>query len=541
MTSVNVVEIFSRDATLQNRLADLKQRLGPQTAGLYQDTVLIENEFDSELLSYVLATSLNGDQDLIEQNVNVDYVKREQKLALPAALNINLTSVDDIGPLNILKLRYWKAIGAGYAELKRLVTTCANYADIRAAIDARTDPVRASLDGVILQQNWCSIGEERIDDAYTSNMIMASISRALGFNCDIRNAGLLRVPAYRCPDDAWMTVKDANDARRRCCFSAYTNLQVAALNLEAVQGCELAAWARAYALSARLLPSVNSALNVEYYFTAKEASKEAMKKLDTYQIEIVTDFRTLCLNVIALFGLLHLAKDHTFKTHEDDMKRIAVAYIRSLRTLVMPQVVDYMEQHIEAIVRTAAHPFGLGQTYFLARYLNQRHLLANALSLRVNATPPPVQRLYIVQAATDEWRSVAVGSQINDLYHQELSVVKRMIEEIDKDAPHYSGLYRIYGLAEQLKPSAESMACANALMPLVYGYAMSQHQAADGKKDGLGLALSLSNVVRSCKAAAEMYKVMWETYMGNMESEGLMESVRAAYNENVRRRNVSNV
>lgn len=107
-------------------------------------------------------------------------------------------------------------------------------------------------------------------------------------------------------------------------------------------------------------------------------------------------------NILSMFGLFHLSKDHTFRKGNTNMHKIGNSYVKMLRVGTNQATVDSMLANKEIIVRIAPHPFGLAQTYWLAHAMHCYGFLYTTLATRINSFPPPVKRLMLVDAAVSE-------------------------------------------------------------------------------------------------------------------------------------------
>lgn len=487
-----------------------------------------------EILSLML-TSMNGRADLPEQRVNVEYLAGDQKLLIPYMLMTPVTANVDITATSLvtLRTRYWKVANLAYTEVKTRVEEGLNQTALRTYID-NLEVVNPRAD----DYDWAAkeyVHGGAVDNDARVDRNYGYLSMALQFNCDLRDCGVLLKPTMRLADGAWINMATAppqptladdgtvlsRNSRIASKLKATTLKNIAGLNYHGCGDSALAAWARAYGLSAGLLPDNNSKLQIEYALTTLPPATEHKNAVYEYEKKVRSKLQPLAMNVLAMFGLMHLAKDHTYRTGDNNMARVGTSYLQTLRTIPDPDVMAEIKEQHQAIIRTGPHPFGLGQTYFLAKYMKMMGLLASALHIRVGVTPPPVQRLYIVLAAVDEWTSLPVGMVLNRSYAPEIQSLREETALIDANPPAYSNLWRYYGLTEQSEVQRVAIVSANTMLPLVYGFAMAQHASDNEQRDGIALAASLDNVKRTQKALCDTYTKMWTDYSDKYADEGL--------------------
>jgi hypothetical protein len=230
---------------------------------------------------------------------------------------------------------------------------------------------------------------------------------------------------------------------------------------------------------------------------------------------------SMSMNILAMFGVFHLNKDHTYRTGDNDMERIGRSYLNTLRTISSSDIVTLLYNNQLDVVRTAPHPFGLAQTYWLFRVMHRENFLAAPLAIRNDVRPPPLSRLEVVNAAKKEWTNLPIGSIINRLYAPQITVIEAMRAEIGDNAPAYSSLYRLYGVDTQSLLSEPTNDAITAMMPCVYGFSFASHTLASGTKEGLALARCFDNLLRDNRAVAEMWHGLWDTYLATSNTKDL--------------------
>lgn len=338
--------------------------------------------------------------------------------------------------------------------------------------------------------------------------LIGDVSARYELNIDARDLGKMRF----CDDDAWEG--DTVAAAPRGDFAPYTMLALGALNLAAVGNRPLAAMVRAYGVAFGLTPSSNSRLIVEYQFTLSRPTAEASAAVAQHMMAYVStaDLVQICAQILAIFGLQHLHKNHTFITGDAHMARTNDAYVASIRTVTDDMTRNEINQYREIYMRTAPHPFGLGQTYWFAQRLARAKCLALALDVRRDIAPPALQRASIVYAACREWAALPVGNMLNAQYDWAVSAVRNFIQSVGTGQPLYSELSRYYSDTARKEVPPEVTFAVDALLPFVYGFALVYHVSATGEKDGLALALSLQNVKRDYSAIATLLQDLWTAY-----------------------------
>lgn len=487
----------------------------------YLEAVLSDELYEEADMAAVLLTALNGDRAFKEQTVEVEYLKRENKMAIPTGLGMNpVTPAAGIATAHpVMVERYWRVSKAPFSALADFVDK-QNTADaIRKYVDTLSNTA-----GTARVTEWGGQTAVGIDPK-TVSMVYGQISAALQCNFDIRDMGILNEPFMRVSDVAWKNLDNVDHTRLTSHLHAHSLMQIAALNTPRCKGCELGGWVRAYGISCGLLPDDNSATVIEYMWTTGRADREVLRKNTTFEKGCNRDIKGLCLNIISMFGLFHLAKDHTYRENDANMERIGTSWLNTLQLVCEQTMHTYILANREVICRTAAHPFGLAQTYFCAKLMNKCNGLSMSLALRVTSTPPPVQRIMICDAATRGWATLPAGSALNEVYKKHVALVVAGVAAVKENPPAYSGLFRLYGEPVQLKLPADVRAAADHLSPVVAGYAEAVYGADknEGQAQGLALALSLANVKKEYAGVVQVWINMWNKYMDVMDRQGIMQ------------------
>ncbi|KAL3630823.1 hypothetical protein CASFOL_023807 [Castilleja foliolosa] len=510
----NIFDAIARpDSALQRRLAYLRSLAHPAAAPSSIDQEAHDVEFDEYTIEDIQKMFIDGGSavaEMREQKFIIEHLRNDQHLLLPAAIGMSLcgpTLTPNIPkPVN----RYRHATTLSYALIRQWVLPIEDRPAALAACDAADPPEVLQLRTDWRSQSWFTYGDNLTDNDRTGNLVMAIYSQMLPFNCDIRDFGLLLREDMSVADDAWKNAQEVPIERVESKLMPYTLRTIAALNLQNVAGITLAAWVRAYGVSMGILPNRASKFIGEYEFTTNHALEADLQEVVDYQQSFSKPICTLCANIIAMFGIFHLNKDRTFRTNDPNMKRIGNSYIQKLRPDATNAVVKYMKSNTEAIVQTGPHPFGLAQTYWLARVLFRRDRMSTPLGQRIDTTPPPVQRVIICDATACEWDAHSIGKLTSELYAEELAIVRAAVAQIKASPPSYSELATLYGEQSQIEIDEEVKNALEKMMPCVFGYIKATHIKSGNVKDGLGFAMCLQSVQRDYRLPTNMWTNAWE-------------------------------
>ncbi|CAA7032795.1 unnamed protein product [Microthlaspi erraticum] len=455
-----------------------------------------DGDFCSESI-YRLSITISKYNHLPDQSVSVEYLPENQKLQIPAAMGMSLTPTNSslCGVTNhtlYYSTTFWKLASMSYTEIASLVKTTTNGEAIREVIDG--------LEMVTPVPERPSRWETTEAD---SDETFGKLSRILRFNCDIRDFGYLLTEDATVTDSAWSeNVENVPHSRLQNKLKPYTLQMIAALNHGPVGNYPLGAWVRAYGLGFGIYPDRGSAYKVESVYTTEMPSTDDQTAVLAFQHSYGETLANLCLNILAVFGLLHLSKDKTYVRGDDYMNRIGKSYLEALE---IPDTSKkllglMMAKHKECLLRVAPHPFGLAQTYWLAKVMYMHELLMPSLALRFHhATPPPVQRIMVVCEAAREWENIPEASDVLEMFKDKLPRLKAQEVAIKEAPPRYSDLYRLYGCEEKMEISGEVRDDLIAFMPATYGYAIWLHMLARTVRRrmvSLWLAVSrVSNVI----------------------------------------------
>lgn len=529
-SALNIFQQAITNEQYANRVAALSQQLKSVTHVVQNLTELSDVEIPFNSVAGMLLTYVNGTAVLPEQNVTVEYLKADQRLKIPVAVGMSVipNSVGRCGRNQTLYERYHKIATLSFTQIRSFVDDNLTAAQVRTFIDDLQMPLenQQTRKTSWFSTTWYTAGSNQECTPAQGAAIMGIVSHRLQFNCDLRDSGYLNTSDAVVDDKSWRSVSTTPRERIENKLQPFTLQAIAAMNLVSVASNAIAAWARAYGVGAGILPDMNSRCVSELAFTTVIPSNDDKTKIIDYEQNCSVPLASVSLNIIAMFGLFHLNKDHTYRTGDSNMERIGASYVNTLRTGTNSAMIESMLAAKEAIVRTCAHPFGLSQTYWLAQVMHRYSLLMSPLMVRFDVTPPPVQRLMIVHAAAKEWDGLPAGRTLTAMFRDDFELIRSEVIRVKAQPPSYSGLYSLYGDAAQLKldePVEEAIA---ALMPAVYGYVMVTHVNERNERDGLALALSLKNVERDAKGLVGSWRNAWEKYINDIDTHGLHEFIR---------------
>lgn len=536
---VNINNLFGAvrgDAALTAEITQRVARRAGEQAALQADINLENVEPNQTVIEAVLLMNANGTTELEAQAVTVEFLRNDQKLILPAALGMSWTEGGPMNPMvqtnALLRARYCKVANMTYAQIRALFQADSTMLSIREAVDELPAVARANRATNWLVDGFFTLPDGTIDVEHA--MYMTVLSQALQFNCDLRDFGFLNTAEGTITDDAWKTASTVTRDRLRQHLQHHTILVIAALNLPNVNSCALAAFVRGYGVALGVMPARTSLTQVEYRFTNRNPPTATMTTIANYYKAHETGLFALSANLIAMFGLFHLNKDHTYKTGDANLGRIGTSYLTACRTIPGYESHGPLEGHKEALVRTASHPFGLAQTYWLAKAMHTHKLLAKPLMIRHDTLPPTVQRIAVAHTGMSEWLTMPVGKNMQDAYYDEYKAIAAAVEAAKESPPSFSDLHRMYGVELKSVFHVDVKNAVDAVMPAVYGYVMAVHVEDGTRREGLGHSMALNNVARDMGALTKLWTSAWEKYFGRIDGQGLEEF--AATISSIRRR-----
>lgn len=471
---------------------------------------LCDEEYDSETMELISRLSVNAEQELKSLFGNVEYLKSHQWLVIPSGLGINpvTPATGRSNPHSELITKYWQMTRLSYNRMKELMHQNTPAATVLAEIQSLD-----STPGISLFADW-GVGPAGgvADPKNVVDSVYMFVSEKAEMNFDVRDMGILNLDNMSVTDVAWKNVNDVAGDRLGLKINEYTMQQLAALNLVPCSGSALAAWTRAYGVGCGVMPHPTSRMAIQYSWTISSAKKVNVETCMAWEKSFGKPINVICLNVLALFGLFHLNKDGTFRKNDNNMNRICTSWLNTLHTLTSKTVQDEILKEKEELSRIAALPFGLAQTYWLAQVLGKKtDMLASHLVLRLDVSPPPVQRIMIVDSSHRDWGKFPAGQEVNNIYKKQIELVMQGVGLVRDCPPAYSEFYKLYGLDVQSVLSSQITEAADTLMPAVCGYAKSGH----GDKR-TALAMSIKTVSRDNRVTTEWWAKKWRKDIGSM-------------------------
>jgi len=537
-------ELLATD-DVRKRIDEMKKEVRGAHIVHTETGIPFEDDFTMDFLLSTIFSSINGTGDVPEQRVQVMYLSQNQRLMIPQGLGMALTAeAHSEAAFNpSIVTAYWKIANRTFQELYEFAYKSGSKADKLKKVKEWSSTIPTGGMPKWMERGYFTVdpidaGKEEASSSHIPSLdpesiasVFAIASRAVKLNFDVRDLGALVSgnAGMRLSDDAWKSVDAMSVSRLTSKLQPYTMSCIAGLNYSACKDYALGAWVRSFGVCCGILPAENTRLNKEWMYTSVGIADNTFKEIEKTSARYHKQLHPICLNILSIFGLMHLNKNHTFITGDTNMDRVGDAYINTLRTMVSTSLIDEMRGQKEVVVRTAGHPFGLGQTYCVAKLMHRVNALASPLALRITVTPPLTQRLMIVQAAVKEWKQMPIGPTMTGLFHEQLTAIGAAIDAIYTNPPAYSELHNLYGEDTFRNVPEDAKSAADAMMPIVYGYASAFHTDGETSKDGLALAMSFANVQRDYKAAATVYEQLWTKYLEDVEGDGLVKFVESAY------------
>ncbi|GAU21036.1 hypothetical protein TSUD_132480 [Trifolium subterraneum] len=375
--------------------------------------------YDSTTISALLSHSTTP---IMVQTGQVEYLKSDQWLMIPCGLGINpVTPVTGrANPCPELITRYWQMTRMTYDRMKDLMQQNTPAATVLAEISTLD-----STPGTALFTGWGTgpAGGEA-DPKNVVDCVYIFVSKKAEMNFDVRDMGILNTDDMSVTDVAWRNVNDVTIDRLNLKINEYSMQQLAALNFVPCASSALAAWTRAYGVGCGIMPHSTSRMMKEYHWTVSVANTEdesacmAWAKGNRGSGKLIN---VVCLNIIVLFGLFHLNKDRTFRNNDSNMNRSCTSWLNTLCSITTNRMQKEILKQKEALCRTAAHPFGLAQTYWLGQVLGRTDdMLASKLKQRIDASPPSVQRIMICDATITDWGKFRASEEVNTIYRKQI-------------------------------------------------------------------------------------------------------------------------
>lgn len=338
-------------------------------------------------------------------------------------------------------------------------------------------------------------------------------------NYSVKDHGFLMNQNNRWPDAKCQDPLDDTTFRPK--IGAHTMSMIAALNLGAVNGDPILAWVRSYGISCGMLPAAPplSLHNVEYNITPyMPEDAEVLAIAGAHPVgDEGRKFMRGCMSILAGFGMLHLANDHTYKPSDEHLKRKGKVVVECIRTIFDESIISRLKADgmLEHSVRTACHPFGLSSTWAIFQTGQKFNFISEPLCDRTTTLPPTVARVGLVCAIMEKIIALPIGGLVKKAYATQFAMFQALRTTVVSNATAYSNLHKHYGIDAQLTLTTEQEAAVNSLRPFVAAYALTFEKDSDGNPKGA----ALSPIILSIQNDADviMYRQAFATYAENSE------------------------
>lgn len=360
---------------------------------------------------------------------------------------------------------------------------------------------------------------------YDADLLAVKFAHAVGLNADPRDFGAMADPSMRLADNAFHAAEPLPLARFRSKLKPFTVTSIAALNAPRLKGVPLLAWTRAYLTSCGIMSDADSKSQSEIAYTNSRPSKAVAKQLSEYHDRDSQRVLLAAYSLGALFGLEHLARDHTYKAGDEVLTRVNKAYENALKTVLEGNELVDLAANRHETHRLTCHPFGLSQCYTLALWGTYHHRIAEALQVRANVCPPALNRIGLAVGVFKQVCSLPVGDILRGLFGTDHGAAERYLNGLGHHRSEYSSLAYLYGWEQQRKVDPKVLESVNRMMPMLAGYAEAFHttdpSSGAARLSGAALAASISNVKRDNGAMVQVFSALFKDYIQKSKEIGL--------------------
>jgi len=496
--------------------------------------------FSEAGLEIAISASTNGNKDLAPQRVSVSYLEVPEFLRIPYLLHGSATPTKEILPLIELArvLAAWWMTPILLEAIKQPTKDTDYFSPTNPIVTSKAITLYAAQDGSILNGkegsamkietylytfNFSGTNSIECEETESLDSVMTKFAIEFDLNIDIRDFQALAIPNMRMTDDEWSKPLVRDRLRVKLC--PWTIYSIADLNLKSVGMNPVLAWARAYMVSIGALHAVTSTHQIEYVYTDGFPSLSNQIVLESVHRSDPESILRISISLAAVFGALHLSRDHTYRPNEPAMVRIGEVFLNCLRTVASNPILEALRQLKKETLRTAMHPFGLAQTYYVHLWGSEFKITSEPLQVRRNITPPPVQRIKIASAALSQIGALPIGELIQRAFSTQTNIIRQAEADINSSPPSYSHLHAHYGIKDLKVVSVEASRAADALMPLVAGFAEAFYirdaGTANARPIGLALAQSLNNVKRDQAGIVTLYTNLFNDFADRAAKVGL--------------------
>lgn len=357
----------------------------------------------------------------------------------------------------------------------------------------------------------------QLDNALS--LLSDAVSIELMINYGVNDHGFLANADNRWPDTKCNDELDKDMFKPK--LGAHTQAMIAALNVASVGDDPILAWVRSYGVSLGLLPAAppDSLHDVEYNTTVYMPENAEVASIAAAHPagDEGRKFMRGCLSILAGFGMLHLANDHTYKPSDEHLKRKARVLVECVRTIFPEDIINRLkaDNMLEHTVRTACHPFGLSSPWALFKAGQSFNFIAEPLCDRKTTLPPPVAKVGLVCAVMDKIVALPIGGKVRKAYAEQFTIFRTLKEATVRNATAYSSLHKHYGIENQMTLTAEQEAAVKNLKPFCAAYALVFEKNSDGDPKGAALSPMVTAIAND--ADVIMYQQAFEKYARESE------------------------
>jgi hypothetical protein len=230
------------------------------------------------------------------------------------------------------------------------------------------------------------------------------------------------------------------------------------------------------------------------------------------------------LSIIAAFGALHLANDHTYKASDKPLLRKGKAYVAACRTALLADEHEKLadDSTLEVTIRTCSHPFGLASTWGAFKSGRSLKIIAEPLQIRDDVVPPPIAKVGLVVSQLGKMFSLPIGHLFKQAYGEMHEDLLKLKKEIVDRAAEYSALHKHYGYDKQLILTADQEARVDNLLPIASAYALVFDVNAQNEASGA----ALSQIVQKCRlnngGLVDLYMNAFAAYINSATNLGAL-------------------
>jgi len=543
-------------------------RRSGRAVDIFLPTEAVADPITEEDLIYMLSPAINGDTDAKEQGVHIQYLSNDERLVLPQYIAPTADSdaglvatsesfgmvraladasrasieevIDAIATETELKSDESKAVYASIPEDAKESLTITNtrvFIGVGGRTSFRIPALATDMPGpeekadnvpvisVLVSSGSGALVNFSFQYGASIDVVAIRFAHAVGLNADPRDFAALARNGMRLSDKAFQSDEPLPLERFRSKLKAFTVTCIAALNYSRLKEIPLLAWTRAYLVSAGVLSDALSKNQSELAYSRTRPSKTVVKKLSEYHDRDSQRVLLAAYSVGAMFGLEHLARDHTYKGGDEVLLRVNKAYEKALSTVLQGDEAVTLASFRHETHRLTCHPFGLSQCYTLARWGAHHRRIAEALQIRENVCPPALNRISLAVGVFKQVCSLPVGVVVRSIFQADHAIAEKYLHDLGKRRSQFSALAWLYGWERTEKVDHRVLDAVNRMMPMLAGYAEAFHTT-DPKNGqplltGAALAASISNIKRDNGALVQLFSGLFSKYIEASKEQGL--------------------